>query len=174
MKIIAVSGHKRNGKNTTYMLSKLLLDEDETGKVVKVGFADALKTMARMPPYYWNGLKDAAGRKLLQDLGVGKRITDPNYWVNQVRMKLIELRSGPYPPDVVFITDCRFVNEAEMLKSLGGVIWRVERPSIPNTDLHISETELDDYPFDYTMRAETLDDLLALVKFGLERQGLLA
>lgn len=61
------------------------------------------------------------------------------------------------PGGTYVISDCRFKNEAEELKKLGAVIIRVNRPNNPvaeksGRDLtHISETDLDDYDFDYTI-----------------------
>lgn len=49
------------------------------------------------------------------------------------------------------ITDCRFLNEAHAVRSRGGIVIRVERGETTNTDLHPSETQLDDYQFDYVI-----------------------
>jgi hypothetical protein len=49
------------------------------------------------------------------------------------------------------ITDCRFKNEAAAVKRNNGIIIRVERGENDSTDLHPSETELDNYPFDYVI-----------------------
>ena len=56
-----------------------------------------------------------------------------------------KLPDGKYPGIVV--TDVRFKNEAELIKSLGGVIWRVDRSeNISNmsdaSSSHVSETEM--------------------------------
>lgn len=49
------------------------------------------------------------------------------------------------------ITDCRFKNEAAAARNRGGIIIRVERGENIEENLHPSETELDDYPFDYVI-----------------------
>lgn len=165
--IIGVSGKKRAGKNTTFTLSRLLIDEDETGVIQKVGFADALKEVARAD-YGWNGLKDAVGRKLLQDLGLSKRDEDENYWVNKAMARIAKLTNAK----IVFVTDVRFPNEADAIRKAGGVVWRVNRPSIVNSDVHVSETALDNYPFDYSIESDTLDGLFRGIKIGLSRLGL--
>jgi hypothetical protein len=174
MKIIGVSGRKRSGKNTTYLFGKLLLDEDETGKVVKVAFADALKRMAR-DEYGWSGLKDTAGRKLLQDLGVGKRESEgENFWVTKWKDEVLRLEHSANPPQVVFATDVRFPNEANAIKDMGGEVWRVERPDIKATDFHVSETALDNYGrFDLVIKHRTLDQLFYPIQARLIRLGLL-
>lgn len=43
--------------------------------------------------------------------------------------------------DKVVVTDCRFENEAEAIRSLGGKILRIERPGV-GCDDHASETEM--------------------------------
>lgn len=47
------------------------------------------------------------------------------------------------------VTDCRFPNEAEVIKGTGGPVIRVTRPGENLADLHPSETSLDDWKFDY-------------------------
>ena len=46
------------------------------------------------------------------------------------------------------MTDVRFPNEAQRIKDLGGVVWRVKRPGVGPANYHESETALDDWPFD--------------------------
>jgi len=86
-------------------------------------------------------------RLLLQLLGTdcGRDIIHPNIWVNSLfadykpqdslKGVLFTLRDGStkfvesalsYPSWI--ITDCRFPNEAEAVKSRGGIVIRVERP----------------------------------------------
>ena len=71
---------------------------------------------------------------------------------------------GSYPRIVV--TDIRFQNEAELIKSLGGIIWRVERaelvPTMPeSSSSHVSETELTKIDLDdWEIKNDgTIDDL---------------
>jgi hypothetical protein len=168
--IIGLSGKMRAGKNTTYMLSKLLLDENEEGVVQRVGFADALKEMARRD-YNWNGLKDERGRKLLQDLGLSMRKVTPTYWVDRAVDRIHDI-DNTGKAKIIFVTDVRFTNEAEAIMAMGGVLWRIVRPSVTISDQHISETALDDYMFDVTITADTLDELFAGIKNGLASSGI--
>jgi hypothetical protein len=168
--IIGLSGKMQAGKNTTYMLAKLLLDADETGVVQKVAFADSLKDMAQRV-FGWDGKKDERGRKLLQDLGVSKREVYENYWVDKTIAQILRLDKTGIP-NIIFVTDARFINEAEAIHRLGGVVWRVNRPSLVHTDTHISETALDNYKFDYVIEADSLDELFNAVKDGLALLGL--
>ena len=57
----------------------------------------------------------------------------------------------------VVLPDCRFVNEAEAIKKLGGTMVRITREGQISTDTHASETALDKYGFDYEMSAKSGD-----------------
>jgi hypothetical protein len=49
----------------------------------------------------------------------------------------------------VVITDVRYPNEAQMIRSLGGIVVRVDRPSLgPLTDAHPSETSMEGFDYD--------------------------
>lgn len=63
------------------------------------------------------------------------------------------------------ITDCRFRNEAESIRQHGGIVVRLTR----NSDVvsnHVSETELDDYKFDYIIdnKNDTLEETYVKIK----------
>ena len=94
-------------------------------------------------------------RRLLQLWGTEyrRRFWGENYWVRRVEDCLISWGD----PRIV-ITDVRFPNEYEMVKSRGGEIWRIERPDAPKVPDHSSETALDEYPADRTIvNAGTLE-----------------
>ncbi len=94
-------------------------------------------------------------RRILQALGVAVRehVGDET-WVDAALVKAAAI-SGP-----VVVTDVRFPNEAERVRFDGGKIVRVNRPGLPETDLHISETALDDLVPDFLVRnAGTVADL---------------
>lgn len=158
-RIIGLSGKKRSGKTSVYLLAKGALDEDETGKVIRISFADALKEMARAA-YHWNGIKDEAGRTLLQRLGVHYRETvNENFWIDKWVRRVRQNRNSA---DIIFACDVRFPNEVAAIKALGGEVWRIVRPNNPFVgDTHISETALDDYDgWDAILVSDTLDGLL--------------
>jgi hypothetical protein len=83
-------------------------------------------------------------RDLLQRLGteVGRSIAGKDIWVN------LSFDAVPDGSKVV-VTDCRYPNEADAIKKLGGKVWRVERPGVSAINGHVSETAMDGYPFDY-------------------------
>ena len=47
--------------------------------------------------------------------------------------------------DKVVVDDCRFRNEAQLIKNLGGALWYVERPGVPKSFEHASEGSLNNY-----------------------------
>lgn len=75
-----------------------------------------------------------------------------NVWINALAIE-IQKNPGNY-----IITDCRFKNEAQAIKDMGGILVRIERPVNPiaensGRDLkHPSEVDLDDYEgFDHVI-----------------------
>ena len=151
-------------------------------------------------------------RLLLQLLGTecGRQILHPNIWVNAL---MSEYKSSlcndgkfvtktnpdgstlswiPHPlmePETYpnwIITDMRFPNELEAIKSRGGISIRVNRPyttvvggnGIPATfnqnQFHPSETALDNAEFDYTIENNsTIEDLIHTVSLILKREKII-
>lgn len=115
--------------------------KDEVAKILcrdhgfhRIAFADPLKAIAKSVG--WNGAKDDAGRRLLQDLGMAVREhIGRDTWLN-CALRLIDECTAP-----VVITDCRFSNEIKALRERGGVIWRVDRPEVGPVNDHVSEYE---------------------------------
>jgi hypothetical protein len=73
--------------------------------------------------------------------------------------------------DSWIITDCRFPNEAKSIKDRGGILIKVIKlddngNDIISNDTHASETALNDYQFDYVIRAKhgDLDSLINQTK----------
>src|SRR5947208_2132447 len=81
---------------------------------------------------------------------------------------------------VVFIPDCRFTNEADFVRKMGGEVWRVGRyvhdlrfksrgrpfdnKLSPEQQAHPSETQLDSYDFDRVLRACNMEELFSRVQ----------
>ena len=87
-------------------------------------------------------------RTLLQFWGLEyRRAEDPDYWVDCLSANI----AGENPKHAL-ISDVRFPNEFNWVKSQGGVTVKVIRPS--NTferSQHESECALDTFEFDYTL-----------------------
>jgi len=176
--IIGLSGYAQSGKDT---VAKFLV---ENHGFERIAFADKIKDLLyEMSPvvnfdldgggydlryavdtYGWDAAKqEPEVRRLLQDLGVGARkVFGDNHWVVEAT-KFLD-RDKNY-----VITDVRFQNEADWIKSVfSGVIWRVERIGIDAVNDHVSEHDLDNWEFDaYIHNNTSLEDLEFAVKTRL-------
>lgn len=87
---------------------------------------------------------------LLQLIGEGLRqIYTEDIWIDIATEKIKSL-----PEDTnIFIPDLRYKNEAKKLKELGFIMINVKKDKreIDRDNTHISEIDLLDYPFDYTI-----------------------
>lgn len=123
-------------------------------------------------------------RKFLQRLGteVGRAI-HPNFWVNALFSGYNKIASNwdadgittveSYPNWI--ITDVRFPNEADAIKSRGGIMIRMNRNEGVPSD-HTSETALDNYiAFDYKINnnGTTIEELVELVRDILKKERII-
>ncbi len=77
-------------------------------------------------------------REVLQIVGTGWfRILDPDYWVRQWKVAVLQSRA-----EIILCGDVRFLNEIQAIQSLGGKVCRLTRNPFPH-DKHASETALD-------------------------------
>ena len=83
-----------------------------------------------LPDEFWSNKfgKDFTPRYALQFLGTNllRNQLHPNIWVDCLERKILSSKKN------IVITDVRFPNEINMIKNIGGEIWRVERGSLPN------------------------------------------
>lgn len=122
-------------------------------------FADALKSYCRI--VYDMREKDPA---LLQRIGMEFRAKSPDFWI-----RILEYRIMEEAPPIALVADLRFRNEADWVREHGGILVKVVRAGFISKDRpadHPSETELDDYPYDYVITAANNDTA------GLQRQAL--
>jgi hypothetical protein len=102
-------------------------------------------------------------RRLLQNLGQAVRRLDEDFWLRagmESAHKAIYHGSG-----AAVITDVRYTNEADAIQKAGGVLVRIVRPGLESTDTHASETELDRYPVDFTVRnSGTAEDFVEFAR----------
>lgn len=163
MKIIAISGHAQNGKDTVAGFMKALLEE--RGETVLIAhYADLVKYVCRTF-FNWNGVKDEYGRHILQYVGTDIiRAQKPDYWVNFV-LDMLNFFGDNW--DYVLIPDSRFPNEIDGLRDAGFDVThlRVIRtnfvsPLTPEQQKHPSETALDNVnPDGKIINDGSLDDL---------------
>jgi hypothetical protein len=143
MKIIAFTGYKKSGKDVAATALKQLL---LPAKVQQINFADALK----------QEVAAACGVTVAYI-----KLHGNAYWV----LKWLEaVNKLPAPPDYLLCTDVRFINEAAVVRTLGGTIIRIERPGV-FADGHASETEQREIHADFTVHNDkTVEDLKTKLK----------
>lgn len=160
MKFLAVSGNAGTGKD--YITRHLLVPMLTGGRPYAIAsFADHFKLESivkeKLDRDKVYGRKDKHTRIRLQIKGTeeGRDLYGPNLWVEILdeRLKQYEERGIHY----VFITDCRFPNEIEYVKSRKGKIIRINAQDRHNKAMqienggdcnvtgHISENALNEY-----------------------------
>lgn len=118
--------------------------------------------------------RDITPRYILQQLGteIGRRISK-NIWINAL---LNDYQNDLFNTSLCnwIITDTRFPNEVEAVKSLDGINIRIQRDN-EGADLHESETALDDYEdFDYLINNNsTINRLIDTIRRILTLEKLL-
>ena len=173
--IIGLTGKKRSGKTTAsdylmYRFNGHLIDFNS----VRINFKDALLDELRanfpallqaiadsydhsdydgMDPWTVDKLfreKPPMMRALLQNYGTEvRRGDDPLYWIRRWNQRAKEEQRH------VITDDVRFLNEAQAVKDLGGIVVRIVREDLPSTDTHQSEAEMDQIEPDYTISVKT-------------------
>lgn len=145
-KVIGICGLKGAGKDT---IGDIICKNDDS--FVKMSFADTLKDITAIlmgwdrkllqgdtiesrewrekADDYWSDKfgKMITPRIILQELGTNVLRNQflQSIWVDSLQKKLMEMDKN------VVITDVRFPNEIDMIKELGGTIYRVERGELP-------------------------------------------
>ena len=157
-----------SGKDAFYRLAKEI-----NPSIVRVAFADKLKEEVAEATgccvqYIEHNKKHF--RLILQGWGTDfrRQLTSPLYWVEALETKLRAL-----PEDsIVFVTDVRFHNEADMIRRLGGKIIRIVRINHNEQSNHTSETELVNIVHDEVIVAEHLDELRGITRFWMQIEKL--
>jgi hypothetical protein len=167
--ILGLSGYARSGKDTiaNYLVEKygftrmafadpmrealFRLDPPITVAGMAVPLSTAVKGLG------WEALKEDSPevRGLLQRMGteVGRQMFGEDVWVDYLLTQAMQ-------HDRVVVSDVRFHNEARAIHKTLGSVWRIDRPKVEAANDHISEHDLDDYPFDiYLTNAHTKDHL---------------
>ena len=121
------------------------------------------------------GIPGLTPRMMLQKIGTDlfRTYFHPDIWITIVERKIIDaLRLN----NRVVVTDCRFVNEGELIHRLGGNVVRVCRGDTQTIEdckiqgMHPSEYNILTFPFDYHIDNNgTLEDLYRNVQERLLR-----
>ncbi len=136
------------------MLYKLKLDGDITPELAPAVFTDRFLKEKTLP-----GIGKSP-RQLMQTLGTewGREMVHPRLWLI-LADATIERHRDQGGVGMV-ITDIRFPDEAEWIRSHGGKVWRITRTDTTPVNDHISEAGLPDHLIDLTINNNgTIKDL---------------
>lgn len=119
------------------------------------------------------------GRKIAQFIGTECfRRVFPRVWTNFL-LKAADRQLADANTHVIFVTDCRFPNEATAVLEAGGEVWRLKRPATDSMAVstgikgHVSETAMADFPDSkcsaVIVNDGTLEDLCVKLQAQLTR-----
>lgn len=112
-------------------------------------------------------------RQLAQTLGTEwGRHQAPDFWLKIAAASMLEVSVSTFGPPNFVISDVRFPNEAAWIRSMGGSVWRIERPGIAPVRAHTSEVLVDSITPDYTLMNDgSIGDLHSAVRDALASQS---
>lgn len=163
--IYLISGHARNGKDTTAGYLKEFYEADSK-KVIYSRAGKYIKFYA-MEMTDWDGSEEDKPRELLQTLGTDVIRQKLNKSEMFIQRQLDDLEIYSYFYDAIIVPDIRLPREIDSVKEKfdNVVTIKVKRINF-DTDLtsreqkHLTETAMDNYEdFDYTIINDTLDKL---------------
>jgi hypothetical protein len=143
MRIVALTGLPRSGKDTAAEWFTLRGYD-------RLSFADPLKRAAAIlldrPLEQMQGADGFDREAIMPEWGFSTRHflqvfgteclrqqVDANFWVKRARNHILNRPCVPF-----IITDCRFENEAEMVRAHGGIVIEIRRPGIVGSG-HVSD-----------------------------------
>ena len=157
--LIGIYGKKGSGKDTVGEMLKASLDWQQ------IAVADPIKEAAKVifllsdeqvygdiavketPDDRWG----MTPRHILQKLGteVGRQI-EPNVWTANLRFRI---EQGGFPTNGFVVTDIRLLDEADLIREMGGIVIRVDRPNAGSGrfEEHRTEVEQDEIRPDYVI-----------------------
>lgn len=184
MKLVAFTGQMGSGKSTAIEYYRSNFTNMNGVNLIK--FAAPLYDIQS---YVYNRIKDVyiphasfvKDRKLLQWLGTewGRGTISSTLWVDLWKAEVTKSRSAKF--ESVVCDDCRFDNEAEAVKSLGGVIIQIvsDKASQRNTAAngisnHSSEAGIRrDYIDDIVPNHGSIEDFHKALKKVFKKQNLI-
>jgi len=173
MKLIAIAGKARSGKDT--VANRLITRHGFAG----YSFAQPLKTglqaiFGLSQEHVDGSLKEEivdwigkSPRQMLQTLGTewGRNLIHPNIWVMVAQQHYLRLTSTRKFEGMV-IPDVRFENEAKWVRDSGGLIIHISRSDAPEVAAHSSEDGISIYSEDVILQNDsTVHNLYTRVDF---------
>ena len=168
VRLFGITGKMKHGKDTFFSFVQELCPG-----AVRVSFADALKNevakACNVTVDFINQNKDVF-RPVLQWWGTEFRrgLYGNNYWLDRLDDTIRALPDN----STVFVTDVRFLNEAEFVRSMGGSIVKIIRVGHVEADhsQHQSELELEKIIADSRLCAASVSELKSVAKMWWEKQ----
>ena len=149
-KIIAFMGNGPTAGKTT--AAKIIFEKSKWPRIIS--FAASVKEIAY--DLGWDGEKDERGRRLLEDIGMGARLYNPDVWVDKWQEKV----NGWDDTVTILTDDCRMANEVARIKNLGGILVKIQRDGCERPDLRAEQYMPGDSVFDYIIENNgTIEDL---------------
>lgn len=179
--LIGLNGQKGAGKDTVFQraihivstspkISDMYVERRAFADKLKQSFAalfdmtfeevEALKNFGEVDVYDETGenIKRLSFRVLLQRYGTEahRNVFGDSFWIDSALPLDFDHRKG-----VVFVTDVRFPNEAERIRSMNGIVWLIKGANDTPNPAHISEAPLPDNLIDGVIDNTVLDDNFA-------------
>jgi len=136
-------GFLSNPHTKHHPLSALAMRRAPSAFLAAVCFAGGEGTDRGGVDHHWLD-QPRTPRQILQWWGTEyRRSQHPHYWSRIMLQRLVDyMRDGAMR---LVITDCRFQNEADTVRTVGGLLWQVKRPGIDAASTtegaHVSATD---------------------------------
>ena len=150
--VIAFTGKMGTGKTTALKFAMDFCDKNDISYEY-LKFADPLYELQDLFYQISNLPKpDKKDRQLLQFLGIHGRNIDPDIWV---KILLLKAQDAINRDNLVFIDDCRFDNEAQIIDELNGIIINIHGHTTEDETMvnksHVSENGICPIFFEYNV-----------------------
>ncbi len=153
--IIGFSGSMGVGKSTAIEVIREAAGRD---KVALSKFAQPIYNIQEaiykeISPVYQRPVSFVKDRKLLQWIGTdwARETISPTVWVDLWKANVQDLiKTHPY----IVCDDVRFDNEAELVRSMGGIVIQIQGPTrgaVPGLNFHSSERGVNKDLVDYVL-----------------------
>lgn len=162
--IIGLAGKKRSGK-TTAANHLLKLASKQGLQPIRIGFADSIKAEVAKIFGPCTDENKTIIRPVYQAVGEAmKALHGEHVWVKRLKESWNHYQNHGF--NVLIVDDVRFPYEVDIIKGMGGQVWRIARPETDNHgDNHVSESSVDSIVADHVYTNEKkVDELLDWVK----------
>jgi hypothetical protein len=168
-KIIALTGAKGCGKDTTASILRDAYSISGERLVRPIAFADPIKhevmrifnldTIDQYDTFKRSIIQSnnvtIDGRHVVREIGMLMRRYDVNQFVEYVDQQINSVDENPNRDTIWVITDLRFDNELIHLQNLGAKIVKIDRPLGNVIDTHITERGFDNSVCDIIIENKT-------------------